>query len=164
MASLFNRRSTEAASPLVEAPTPPPLASQPGFDTVFGAGCILEGKLTSKGNIRLDGAFSGQLEISGNILIGETAQVKANIQARNISIAGRVYGNVSGHKVQILRTGYVSGDISATSITAEEGAYIDGKITMIRQEKPAEPEPSTLSPSIKNASDDDAKPTVEEES
>ncbi len=138
----FGRGSSETVSePPIEAPSPPPLASQPGFDTVFGANCTLEGKLASKGNIRLDGVFSGQLDISGNILIGESARIKADIHARNISIAGHVHGNVSGHKVQILRTGHVVGDISAMSITAEEGAYIDGKITMVRQDAPAEATP-----------------------
>jgi cytoskeletal protein CcmA (bactofilin family) len=78
--------------------------------------------------------FEGTLEIEGNVLVGETAKITADINARNISIAGAVRGNVNGNKVQILRTGRVWGDINAKAITTEEGAFIDGKISMISHE------------------------------
>lgn len=105
-----------------------------GFETVLGANCVLEGKLVSKANVRLDGTFSGTLEIEGNVLVGETAKITADIHARNVSIAGAVHGNVSGKKVQLLRTGRIWGDIHAAALTTEEGAFIDGKITMVSQE------------------------------
>lgn len=101
-----------------------------GFDTVLGASSKLEGSLHSEGNVRLDGEFSGTLEIKGNVLVGETAKINADIEARNISIAGAVRGNVVGNKVQLLRTGRIWGDITANALTTEEGAFIDGKITM----------------------------------
>jgi cytoskeletal protein CcmA (bactofilin family) len=102
-----------------------------GFETVLGANSMLKGDLKSAAHVRLDGTFEGSLNIEGNILIGETAKITADIHAKNISIAGAVRGNVTGNKVQLLRTGRVWGDISATAITTEEGAFIDGKITMI---------------------------------
>ena len=85
----------------------------------------------SSGNVRMDGQFAGSLEVSGNILVGESADIHADINARNISIAGTVRGNVTGNKVQLLRTGRIWGDISASALTTEEGAFIDGKITMV---------------------------------
>jgi len=136
---------TAPAKPTV----PPPAPRQPvGFQTVLGNSTILEGRLHGQGNVRLDGIFEGILEIDGNILVGETAQITADINARNISIAGAVKGNVNGNKVQILRTGRVWGDINAAAITTEEGAFIDGKITMLshdaalhKLEPPVPPQP-----------------------
>lgn len=116
---------------------PPPSAAsrQPvGFETVLGASSSLKGHLTCQSNIRLDGAFEGTLEIAGNVLVGETAKITADINAKNVAIAGAVRGNVSGKKVQLLRTARVWGDISATAIATEEGAFIDGKITMLSHE------------------------------
>src|SRR5215470_13391463 len=111
---------------------PTPVARQPvGFETVLGANSTLKGELKSVANVRLDGTFEGSLNIEGNILVGETAKITANIHAKNISIAGAVRGDVSGNKIQLLRTGRVWGDITATAITTEEGAFIDGKITMV---------------------------------
>ncbi|MCS6836446.1 MAG: polymer-forming cytoskeletal protein [Anaerolineae bacterium] len=128
--SIFSRKTSDSES-VAEAPLARPALSAPvGFETVFGTTCTLEGTLTSSGNVRIDGTFSGALSISGNILVGETAKITADIHARNISIAGAVRGNVSGNKVQILRTGRVWGDIHANALTMEEGAFLDGKITM----------------------------------
>lgn len=132
MSFFGNRRQAEVES----APTPqkPQLVTpqQPvGFETVLGANSTLEGHLRSSANVRLDGSFSGTLEIGGNVLVGETAKINADINAKNISIAGAVRGNISGKKVQLLRTGRIWGDIRAAALTTEEGAFIDGKINMI---------------------------------
>ncbi|HEX2622855.1 MAG TPA: polymer-forming cytoskeletal protein [Phototrophicaceae bacterium] len=156
-----NRRSPQAEPEPQEIPerTPqhPPqstsMPSQPiGFETVLGASSSLEGKFTSSSNVRLDGTFTGTLEINGNVLVGETARINADIHAKNISIAGAVRGNVTGKKVQLLRTGRVWGDITATALTTEEGAFIDGRIAMVSQEvavKVPEPvaAPASMTPS-----------------
>lgn len=121
----------------VPAPRPTMLPQPVGFDTVLGANCEMEGVLRSRANVRLDGTFTGTLEIEGNVLVGETAKITADINAKNVSIAGAVRGNVSGKKVQLLRTGRIWGDIHATALTTEEGAFIDGKITMMSHEAAA---------------------------
>lgn len=122
-------------------PTPPePIPPQPiGFETVLGANSTLEGTLISNANVRLDGSFTGKLEINGNVLIGETAKITADVSARNLSIAGAVRGNVTGKKVQLLRTGRVWGDITATALSTEEGAFIEGKISMVSHAATQEP-------------------------
>jgi cytoskeletal protein CcmA (bactofilin family) len=143
MSFFGNRRQADPApiappqKPQVITPVQP--QTPVGFETVLGTNSTLEGHLTSSSNVRLDGIFTGTLEIGGNVLVGETAQINADINAKNISIAGAVRGNVSGKKVQLLRTGRIWGDIHATALTTEEGAFIDGKITMVSpQEDPKE--------------------------
>lgn len=111
-----------------------PIRQPVGFETVLGANSTLRGDLKSQANVRLDGTFEGNLEIEGNVLVGETGKVTADINANNIVVAGAVRGNISGNKVQLLRTSRVWGDISAAAITTEEGAFIDGKITMVRHD------------------------------
>lgn len=131
MSAFFaNRRGqsdVEAQEPAPDVPSGRPV----GFDTIVGSNTSFEGSFVSSGNVRMDGQFAGSLEVSGNILVGESADIHADIHARNISIAGTVRGNVSGSKVQLLRTGRIWGDISASALTTEEGAFIDGKITMV---------------------------------
>ena len=157
MTAFFSNRRGQSDSELPQDP-PSPNTTQPiGFDTVIGAQSDIEGKFTSSGNVRMDGKFSGTLEISGNILVGETAEILADINANNISIAGTVRGNVTGNKVQLLRTGRIWGDISASALTTEEGAFIDGKITMMGH---SATRPPTDDESIEheNAIDDMTKP------
>lgn len=135
--SFFGGRKQQSPKQTGSFP-PPPVASTPrqpvGFETVLGANSTLKGDLKCQGNLRLDGTFEGTLQIEGNVLIGETAKITADVSAKNVSVAGAVRGNVGGKKVQLLRTARVWGDISATAISTEEGAFIDGKITMITHE------------------------------
>ncbi len=153
-------------------PSPTPAASPSrrpvGFETVLGASATLKGDLKSQGNLRLDGTFEGTLEIDGNVLVGETAKITADIHAKNVSIAGAVRGDVSGKKVEILRTGRVWGDITATAISTEEGCFIDGKITMVTHEAAQTfdqthvplPEHSDDAPSPENDTSDEESPDV----
>jgi cytoskeletal protein CcmA (bactofilin family) len=143
--SIFgSRRQSEPETPPSGQQTESPvsaLSQHPiGFETVLGANSTMEGSLSSNANVRLDGTFSGTLHISGNVLVGETAKINADIDAKNVSIAGAVRGNVTGKKVQLLRTGRVWGDINATALTTEEGAFIDGKISM-QSHDAAQPSP-----------------------
>lgn len=149
MSAFFaNRRGQSEAEAQETAPVAP--SGLPvGFDTVVGSNTSFEGSFVSSGNVRMDGQFAGSLEISGNILVGESADIHADIHARNISIAGTVRGNVSGNKVQLLRTGRIWGDISAAALTTEEGAFIDGKIAMVGHS-------ATRPPSEEGSAEDEA--------
>lgn len=171
--SFFGGRRQQEEEPKGQKVTPKPAAPPPpsprqpvGFETVLGVTATLQGDLRSQGNIRLDGMFEGTLEIDGNVLVGESAKITADINARNISIAGAVRGNVNGNKVQILRTGRVWGDINAAAITTEEGAFIDGKITMVSHEAAAQsfeppslPEPELAEPDF--LTEDEPAPEAE---
>ena len=118
-----------------ETKTPPLSLAQPiGFATVLGPHSVMNGTLHCEANVRLDGSFTGEMKIGGNVLVGETARISADIHARNVSVAGAVRGNIQGRKVQLLRTSRVWGDIEATALSTEEGAFIDGKITMVSHE------------------------------
>jgi cytoskeletal protein CcmA (bactofilin family) len=135
--SFLSKRQPQPDTQVQEAQRPAQPQFTPatiGFETVLGANSVLTGDLVASANVRLDGTFTGTLNIAGNVLIGETAKINADVNARNISIAGAVRGNVNGKKVQLLRTGRVWGDISATALSTEEGAFIDGKISMVSPE------------------------------
>jgi cytoskeletal protein CcmA (bactofilin family) len=134
--SIFGgRKQPPPSSDTSDFPLPASGSQQPvGFETVLGASSTLKGEFECHANVRLDGTFEGTLTIEGNVLVGETAKITADIHAQNVAIAGAVRGNVSGKKVQLLRTARVWGDITAAAIATESGAFIDGKITMISHE------------------------------
>jgi len=166
MSFFGNRRQAEAApTPIVQKPQIASPQQPVGFETVLGANSTLDGHLRSNANVRLDGTFTGTLEIGGNVLVGETAQINADINAKNISIAGAVRGNVNGKKVQLLRTGRIWGDIHATALTTEEGAFIDGKITMVSpQEQTPQPDPEDSATSAGAVEDQEADKPAENDS
>lgn len=82
------------------------------IENVIGPTATFVGELKCDGGVRIDGVFEGHLETMGNIIIGETAKVLADITGRNISISGAVKGDITASgRLEILSTGVVWGDI-----------------------------------------------------
>ena len=107
------------------------------IENVIGPTATFVGDLKCDGGVRIDGVFQGTLETMGNVIVGETAKVVANLAGRNISISGAVKGNITASgRLEILSTGLVWGDIQVASFLIDEGGVFSGKSQM-----PAEFEP-----------------------
>jgi len=73
--------------------TTPSLNGKP--ETIVGANTRFIGTLTSDGNIRIDGSVEGDVEVLGNLIIGETGRVIATIKAQNVHVSGAVKGEIT---------------------------------------------------------------------
>ncbi|AIS52048.1 hypothetical protein TKV_c08660 [Thermoanaerobacter kivui] len=103
------------------------------IDTVIGKNSTFEGTIKSQGTLRIDGNFTGQIETKGNIIIGESAKVEANITTDNIILSGEVKGNIFAKgQLQLTSTGKLSGDIEVQNLIIEDGAIFDGKCKMLK--------------------------------
>ena len=122
--------TSEATEPTTPDTKDEALPASRMFDTALGAGSQIEGTFSSDGNVRLDGQFKGTLNIKENVLIGLTAEIEADVEAKNVSIAGLVRGNVTGKKVHLLASAQVWGDIFAETLITENGAFIEGRVSM----------------------------------
>lgn len=120
-------------------PVAAPVGSK--IETVIGPNCNVQGTIQSDGGIRIDGIFQGNIDTAGNLIIGESAKVIAEISAHNVSISGAVKGNVSGNRVEILETGRVWGDLTVNSLLLNEGAYLRGQTMMHADIEPPMIEP-----------------------
>jgi len=100
------------------------------IETVIGPNTSFQGDLRSSGGVRLDGDFSGTIEIAGNLVIGERAQVVATITAHNVQIQGTVQGDITAKRVEILDTGKLWGDIAVDSFVLDDGGFYHGQSTM----------------------------------
>ncbi|MDD5504953.1 MAG: polymer-forming cytoskeletal protein [Candidatus Omnitrophica bacterium] len=82
-------------------------------------------------NLRINGEFEGKLDTKGTLTIGANAQVKAEIDGEDITIAGRVSGNITATKrISIIPPAQITGDISAPVIGISEGAILNGRCSM----------------------------------
>jgi Integral membrane protein CcmA involved in cell shape determination len=101
-------------------------------DTYIGPGSAFEGRLESNGSIRIEGRVSGSVHSKGDVSIGENGIVEADIQARNIVIAGTVTGNVQAtEKLTIKPKGQLTGDILTALLEINEGARYEGTSRMM---------------------------------
>jgi len=145
---MFGREEKKAErrpQPPVAAPAAP-AAPAARIETVIGPNAHFRGNLISEGGIRIDGIFEGNIETAGNLVIGESAKVIADIRANNISISGAVKGNITGNRVEVLETGRVWGDLTVTSLLVSEGAYLRGQTMMHADIEPPLIEPPKQSP------------------
>jgi cytoskeletal protein CcmA (bactofilin family) len=83
-------------------------------ETSIGPNTSIIGMLKSDGDIRIDGSFEGEIEVLGNVIVGETGRVIASITATNIHISGAVKGDMSAQdRLEISETGKLWGDVTA---------------------------------------------------
>jgi len=96
----------------------------------IGQGVVVEGRITSSQDLRIDGSVEGTVEVGDHVLmVGARATVKANLVARSILISGTVIGNVTAtDRVDLQATGSVEGDISSPRLMMVDGAIVKGKV------------------------------------
>lgn len=100
-------------------------------DTIVGEGVVVEGTLKTLGDIQINGSFKGKLITEGDVVVGEHAQVEADISAENVHIAGSVIGNVSAiHKLEVFETGEINGNVSSSALVVEAGGVLKGTSKM----------------------------------
>ncbi len=116
-------------------------------ETIVGTSVKLRGNLKSDGNVKIEGNLNGEIKAKGDVLVSQTADVKAKISAKNITVAGIVNGNVDAQeKLEITESGKVFGDAASNVLVIKEGAIFSGKSVMEvksleEKEKTPEPEP-----------------------
>jgi cytoskeletal protein CcmA (bactofilin family) len=104
-------------------------------DTLIGAGTEMDGQLKSEAGVRIEGVFKGEIESKGDIVIGEGGVAKSNITARDVTIAGKVYGDVHTRgKLIITSTGLLHGNAHAAILNVHEGGILNGSSKMERVE------------------------------
>ena len=100
--------------------------------TVLGKGTSFNGTLNFNDSLKINGTFSGNINSTGLLVIGEGAIIKANVSASSIVVLGTVEGDVfATEKVEMLPTGRVYGNIKAKKIKISDGVVFNGKCEMI---------------------------------
>lgn len=99
--------------------------------TIISNGVKIEGKVSSTGNIRVDGSLQGDLNSRGNVTVGEQGDIKGEIVANIVTIGGRVVGTINAKEKLILESKCsLKGDIVTKVLVIEAGAKFDGKSSM----------------------------------
>ena len=97
----------------------------------IGQGVVVEGRITSSQDLRIDGRVEGTIEVAGDhaLMVGARAEVKANLVAKSILISGTVIGNVTAtDRLDLQATGSVEGDISSPRLVMIDGAVVKGRV------------------------------------
>ncbi|GAB6988103.1 bactofilin family protein [Paenibacillus pini] len=115
-------------------------------DTLIGKGTVIEGTLSGESNIRIEGSFIGVIESQGSVIVGESALARCHIHAKEVIIAGQVYGDIhADQKLTITSTGQLTGDVlSASALIIAEGAILHGASLMHTRARDTSSEESSV--------------------
>lgn len=103
-------------------------------ERVITVDSAMQGSLSFKDTVhlRINGRFEGTLEVRGVLEIGEAAIVDAAIIGDDVSIAGKVKGEITATKrIALLSRSIVEGNIKTAVLSIAEGAIFQGKCTML---------------------------------
>src|SRR5437879_1598133 len=107
--------------------------SQNGGNNVVSLGPrdVLQGRLEIQGDLKIAGNVEGDLKASGDVTIDSGANIQAAIEGGNVNVRGQVTGNVTAKKRLTLGgAGRLTGDVRVSRLTVEDGATLNGNVTM----------------------------------
>lgn len=131
-------RTMQPLTPPVTRPAEPPRMESPRSVDVatIGKSVVVKGELSGSEDLYVDGSVEGSISLKGQSLtIGPNGQVRANLEARNVIVHGRVDGNViASDRVDLRKSASLTGDISTARVAIEDGAYFKGTIDIKKPE------------------------------
>lgn len=98
----------------------------PAAASVIGTDLVIQGNLTSKGEVQIEGEVQGDIYAT-HVVIGERARVTGGVIAEECVIRGHLLGTVRGRRVLLQGSAHVEGDVYHQTMAIEQGAFFEGK-------------------------------------
>lgn len=106
----------------------------PRIKTRLGTDTVLKGTLRFRESVEISGKLEGKIIAEGFLFVREGAEIRADIRARDIIVAGTVHGNIEAtHRLEILETGRIYGNVRTAQFRVADGVIFEGKCEMIRE-------------------------------
>jgi cytoskeletal protein CcmA (bactofilin family) len=89
----------------------------------------IKGTIKFEKTMNIDGKFEGELIAdNGELIVGKTGTVKANVKVKNATIEGRLDGNIeAAERVELKQNAQLIGDLQAKTLVIEEGVVFVGQ-------------------------------------
>ncbi len=101
------------------------------INTLLGNGSEFEGKLTFEGTVRINGKLSGEIFSDDTLVVGEGAEISAEIDVGIIIVQGSVTGNIRAKKaVELHAPARIKGNIETPSLFIDKGVMFEGHCKM----------------------------------
>ena len=112
-----------------------PTASEQNSTSFIDQSCEMEGRFRFAGTLIINGKFRGELLSPDTLLVGESAELEAEVRVGTVIVNGSVIGNITARERVELRAGArIAGGIVTPALVLEEGVVFDGRCSMIGHE------------------------------
>jgi cytoskeletal protein CcmA (bactofilin family) len=110
-------------------------AAEQNSTSVIDQSCEMEGRFRFSGTLIINGKFRGELLSPDTLLVGESAELEAEVRVGTVIVNGSVNGNITARERVELRAGArIAGGIVTPALVLEEGVVFDGRCSMIGDE------------------------------
>jgi cytoskeletal protein CcmA (bactofilin family) len=100
-------------------------------------GSQMKGELSFEETFRIDGRFEGRIPSGGELILGDSAEVDAEIRVDRISVNGALKGTVHAtERIEIHSRARVSAELHTPVLKIEEGAFFQGSCDMTGESAP----------------------------
>jgi len=97
--------------------------------TIISDSSNFKGNIETEGTLIVHGSVTGMIKC-GSLEILQEGDVDANVEAENVSVAGKFQGEmVCSGRLNILSTGTVIGEIAYGRLSIESGGQLAGNLT-----------------------------------
>src|SRR5271169_4879828 len=151
--STFGSLSAPAVNTPLRSAEPVRETTRSSEIATIGKSVVVKGELSGSEDLVVDGEVEGSITLRGQSLtVGPNGRVRANIEARNVIVHGRVDGDIHAtERVELRKSASLSGDISTARISIEDGAFFKGTIDIQKPEPAGKLETRTPAPALATA-------------
>ncbi|MBO5100340.1 MAG: polymer-forming cytoskeletal protein [Treponema sp.] len=113
-----------------------PISEDFSINTIIGLGSLISGDIRINGFIRIDGDVNGNIETTSNVLIGDKARIKGNINAASVVIGGTVLGDITAPKgIKLLSSSIVIGNLITKKVQIDDDVIFNGHCISLKNEE-----------------------------
>lgn len=99
--------------------------------SIIGPGMKVVGDCVTTGSLRIEGTVQGVVRAGKAVVVGKEGFVDGDIETQDAVISGRVVGTLTiASRLELHATCRIEGTIRARRMQLEEGASIEGQITV----------------------------------
>lgn len=107
--------------------------------SVIGPGVTVDGDVTARGELRIEGTVQGTIRSRGPVIIAAGGAVEGEVDAELVVVAGALDGRITASQMTRLEsTARVTADVASPTMAIEDGASFEGAVDMGRSVGDAE--------------------------
>ena len=117
-----------------------PTVADVELTALLGRGTRFEGKLHFEGRVRIDGSFKGEIKSDDTLIIGDGAEVNAEIDVATVIVrGGSIHGNIRARTaIEVHAPGKIVGNLHSPSVFIDRGVEFQGTCRMDSLDGPAD--------------------------
>lgn len=97
-------------------------------------GTLVEGKLSFKDKMRIEGEVKGEIHSEDQLIVGKSARIVADVKVKHVVVMGYLEGTINDcDLLEIHETGVVKADIHYKDMDMRPGGIFEGRATQVKQ-------------------------------